>query len=114
PLTLFGDIPLDELVAAEIELERDFLAVDLDITDLINLAGNYDVPVVLLSDTYFTEAQLTFLLGHPELTSLRNTHVFRSHQHGTRNKNELWQTVCSELDVHPEQLVHIGNVDHLD
>jgi FMN phosphatase YigB (HAD superfamily) len=109
PLSLFAPAVLDELVAAEVELERRLTVVDLDLARVIQLARKNDVPVALVSDTYFTEDQLSYLLNRPQLGSLHGVRVFRSNQHGVDKVSGLWPIVLDELCLSPEQVVHIGD-----
>ncbi|MFL6144088.1 MAG: HAD family hydrolase [Labedaea sp.] len=109
PLALFGRALVEELVGAEVEVERELTVVDLDIAHVIQLAGKHDLPLVLVSDTYFTEEQLRHLLDRPELGDLSEARVFRSHQHGLSKESGLWEIVLKELGRNPEQLVHIGD-----
>ncbi|MDQ0377467.1 HAD family hydrolase [Amycolatopsis thermophila] len=108
PLRIFN-ADLSELVHAEVLCERDFTVPDLDIAELVELAGKHHVPTVLVSDTYFTEEHLTELLDRPGLGALREARIFRSHQHGLDKTDGLWEIVLDALDVHPEQIVHIGD-----
>jgi FMN phosphatase YigB (HAD superfamily) len=109
PLSLFGEALLEELVQAEVELERSFTVVDLDVAHVIALAQKHDIPVVLVSDTYFTEDQLSYLLDRPELGPMQNVRVFRSHQHGADKASGLWPIVLNELGRRPDEVVHIGD-----
>jgi len=109
PLSLFPDATLDELVRAEVDAERELTEVDLDIAELIRLAKDNDLPVVLVSDTYFTEEQLGHLLDRPELEALKDARIFRSHEHGLDKASGLWDIVLSDLGRRPEQLLHIGD-----
>ena len=108
PLELF-DADLAELVRAEVLCERHFTVADPDIAELVDLAAKHRVPIVLVSDTYFTEENLADLLDRPGLGALREARIFRSHQHGLAKANGLWQIVLDALGLHPEQLVHIGD-----
>ncbi|GGM74819.1 hypothetical protein GCM10012275_51880 [Longimycelium tulufanense] len=109
PLSLFGGASEEELVRAEIDLEREFTVVDPDIADVIELVRENDIPIVLVSDTYFTEDQLSYLLDRPELEALRDARVFRSHEHGRDKASGLWRIVLRELGCSPSQIVHIGD-----
>jgi FMN phosphatase YigB (HAD superfamily) len=109
PAGVFDSALLEELVAAEVALEREFTVVDLDIADVINAARKHDIPVVFVSDTYFTEEHLATLLDRPELGSLQDIRIFRSHQHGVDKGHGLWEVVLRDLGRSPEQLVHIGD-----
>jgi FMN phosphatase YigB (HAD superfamily) len=109
PLDLFSGALLEELVEAEVEIERAFTVVDLDVARIIQLARKHDIPVILVSDTYFTEDQLSHLLNRPELGSLQDIRVFRSHQHGMDKASGLWEVVLNEIGMSPGQVVHIGD-----
>ncbi|MDT7724136.1 MAG: hypothetical protein QOI21_712 [Actinomycetota bacterium] len=116
PVEIFGGALLEELVETEVEIERAFTVVDLDVAGTIQLARKHDIPVILVSDTYFTEEQLRRLLDRPELGSLEDVRVFRSHQHGADKAHGLWEIVLKEIGQSPEQVVHIGDneiADHL-
>ncbi len=109
PLGMFGAAGLEELVAAEVELERELTVVDLDIANVLRTALKYEVPVIMVSDTYFTESHLTQLLERAELGPLDGVRVFRSSQHGVDKAGGLWEVVLRELGRSPEQVVHIGD-----
>jgi hypothetical protein len=109
PLSLFGGASLDELVQAEVRTEREFTVVDFDVAEVIRLAQKHSVPIIFVSDTYFTEEQLAHLLDRPELGDLSGVQVFRSHQHGLDKASGLFDIVMEQLGCRPEQLVHIGD-----
>ncbi len=109
PLDLFPDATLDELVRAEVDAEREFTEVDLDIAEVIRLAKEHGVPIALVSDTYFTEEQLDHLLDRPELEALKGARIFRSHEHGVDKASGLWDVVLSDLGRRPEQVLHVGD-----
>jgi hypothetical protein len=108
PLDLFEG-SLDELVETEVELERQFLVVDGAIAQLIAFASDRAVPIFMVSDTYFSEAQLRFLLDRPELAALKDARLFRSLEYRVGKGHGLWPVVLQELDVRPEQLWHVGD-----
>ncbi|WP_067459503.1 HAD family hydrolase [Actinomadura macra] len=109
PDGLFGSAPLEQLVGAEVALERELTVVDLDIAEVVKAARKQDITVILVSDTYFTEDHLSHLLDRPELGPLQDVRVFRSNQHGTDKASGLWEIVLRDLDRSPEQIVHIGD-----
>ncbi|MFD0691526.1 HAD family hydrolase [Actinomadura fibrosa] len=109
PDALFGGAPLEQLVEAEVRLERELTVVDLDIAETIRAARKQDIEVVLVSDTYFTEDHLSLLLDRPELGPLEDVRIFRSHQHGAGKASGLWNIVLRDLGRSPEQIVHIGD-----
>jgi predicted HAD superfamily hydrolase len=109
PSHVFDPERLDEYVKAEMEVEREFTVIDLDVAEVIKSALKHDVQVIFVSDTYFTEEHLNYLLDRPELGSLQDVRVFRSHQHGLDKANGLFEVVLKELGKEPEQIVHIGD-----
>ncbi|MCE7008864.1 HAD family hydrolase [Kibdelosporangium philippinense] len=109
PAGTFDKALLEKLVALEMEVEREFTVVDLDIAELIAAAHRNKVPLVLVSDTYFTEEQLAYLLDRPELEALKSAKVYRSHQHGLDKTNGLFEIALNDLGLTPEQVVHIGD-----
>ncbi|MEU7525223.1 HAD family hydrolase [Saccharothrix sp. NPDC042600] len=109
PSDVFDKALLEELVQAEIEVEREFTVVDLDIAGVIAQARKHDVPIILVSDTYFTAEHLSYLLDRPELDGLKDAQVFRSHQHGLDKANGLFEIVLKQLNLSPEQVLHVGD-----
>lgn len=114
PLTLFGGALLEELVQEEVAVERECTSVDLHIADIIHLAEKHDMPLVLVTDTYFTEDQLSYLLDRHELDPLRNARIFRSQEYGVTKAGGLWPVVVDRLGVSPHQVVHVGADEHAD
>ncbi|SFS84371.1 HAD family hydrolase [Saccharopolyspora flava] len=109
PIEVFGPGDLDDLVRAEVELEREITVPDLEIAEVIGTAERNAVPIVLVSDTYFTADQLAHLLDRPALAPLAEAKTFRSHQHGLDKASGLWEIVLQELGTRPEQIVHVGD-----
>ncbi|PPK71315.1 HAD family hydrolase [Actinokineospora auranticolor] len=109
PEAVVDPVGLDALVAAEVRVERSCTVVDLDVAALIGVARAHGVPVVLVSDTYFTAEQLAALLDRPEIGPLDDIAVFRSHEHGADKAGGLWPIVLGALDRAPRQVLHIGD-----
>ncbi|WP_021595200.1 hypothetical protein [Actinomadura welshii] len=109
PDGVFGAAPLEQLVEAELLLERELTVVDLDVAEVVMAARKQDIQVVLVSDTYFTDDQLARLLDRPELGPMEGVRIFRSNQHGTAKASGLWEIVLRDLGRSPEQIVHIGD-----
>ncbi|MEV4256776.1 HAD family hydrolase, partial [Spirillospora sp. NPDC049652] len=109
---LKGD--LDRLVAAEVALEREITVVDADIAEVVRAAAEHEVPIVLVSDTYFSGEQLAHLLDRPGLEPLGGARVYRSNQHGADKASGLWETVLNDLGLSPRQVVHIGDNENAD
>lgn len=109
PISVFGGVDLEDLVAAEVQLEREITVPDPHIANLVREAAKNAVPIVLVSDTYFTADQLSYLLDRPGLEPLNKARVFRSHQHGLHKSAGLFEVVLQELGTRPEQVVHLGD-----
>lgn len=109
PRSVFPESRLDELVQAEVDAERAFTVVDIDVAEVVRLAIKHDIQVVFVSDTYFTEEHLRRLLDRPELGPLDAVRIFRSHEHGLDKASGLFEIVLTELAKRPEQIVHIGD-----
>lgn len=114
PAHLFNGASTEQLVAAEVEMERAVTVVDLDVAEVLSLAQKHGLRTVFVSDTYFTENQLSYLLDRPELGSLQDVRVFRSHSYGFGKGNGLWPIVLSELGCRPEEIIHVGDNLHAD
>jgi len=114
PADVFAGAELEQLVEAEVRLERDVTVVDLDVAAVVRAARKQDIQIVLVSDTYFTEDQLSLLLDRPELGPMHDVAIFRSNQHGTDKASGLWEIVLRELDRSPRQIVHIGDNETAD
>ncbi|TDC51024.1 HAD family hydrolase [Actinomadura sp. KC345] len=114
PDGVFGAAPLEQLVEAELRLEREITVVDLDVAEVVKAARKQDIQVVLVSDTYFTEDQLALLLDRPELGPMEDVRIFRSNQHGTDKASGLWEIVLRDLGRSPEQIVHVGDHETAD
>ncbi len=109
PSNVFDRERLDEFVKAEVEAEREYTVVDLDIAEVVTSALKHDIKVMFVSDTYFTEEHLNHLLDRPELGNLQDVQIFRSHQHGLDKASGLFEIVLKEIGKEPEQVVHIGD-----
>lgn len=114
PIELLGKFPIEELVDAEVQLERAITVHDLDIASLVQLAVKHEIPLILVSDTYFAEDHLRYLLDRPEIEGLATARIFRSHQFGTAKSSGLWKIVLSEMDIEPARLIHVGDHEAAD
>nr|WP_228046624.1 HAD family hydrolase [Saccharopolyspora sp. HNM0983] len=109
PVGTFTGASLQQLVDFEVALERELTEVDQDVAELVGLAESSEIPILLVSDTYFTDIQLTELLDRPGLSGLKAARQFRSCQHGADKASGLWEIVLDSAGVRPEQLVHLGD-----
>ncbi len=109
PQAVLRDITLDGLVDREVELERSLLVPDLDVVELVRLAGEHDVRTVCVSDTYFGEGHLRSFLGSGPAASLEIERVFASSAHGVGKEGGLWRIVLDDLGVKPAKVIHVGD-----
>ncbi len=109
PISVVPGPERERMLAEEVELERRLTVVDHDLARIASLARERGVPVCLVSDTYFSDSQLRYLLDRPELAALRDARLFRSQSHGVAKTCGLWDVVLRELDVPAGQVVHVGD-----
>jgi FMN phosphatase YigB (HAD superfamily) len=109
PSAPFSDAPVDILMGVEMEVEREFTVVDLDTSRLVDAARDAGLPLVLVSDTYFDDEQLRYLLDRPRLRLPATTRIFRSQEYGTSKGTGLWPAVLGALGCAPEEIVHVGD-----
>jgi FMN phosphatase YigB (HAD superfamily) len=109
-----GDERLNELIAVEVEVEREVCVPDLEISDLLIAAAQAGKRVVLVSDNYLGAANLRAILEQPPLGELTLHDVFCSCDHRTGKGGELWAIVLEQLGVRPEQILHLGDNAHDD
>lgn len=98
-----------QALQVELELERQLLVPDLDVLALLEAAQEAGKAVAAVSDTYFTGDHLRWLLAQPALRGFTLDHVFTSCDHRIGKSGGLWDLVLRELDVAPEQVVHLGD-----
>lgn len=109
PLEVFTVGSRSELVGAEMRLEREYTVVDIATASLLETATKAGVRVVLVSDTYFTAEQLTYLLDRPELPLPADVRIFRSNAYGVPKGGGLFSSVLTELGVEPVEVLHLGD-----
>nr|MDT0663760.1 hypothetical protein [Micromonospora sp. DSM 115978] len=101
---------LDELVAEELAVERDVCRADLAVVELAELAmTKLGLPVYLVSDTYFSPAQLERLLARPELTGIEFTRIFTSSDAGVSKSDGLFSHVLAHSGLPPSRITHLGD-----
>jgi FMN phosphatase YigB (HAD superfamily) len=80
----------EELAALEVEVERSVCRADLGVADLIGAVNKLGKPVYLVSDTYFSAAQLRRILERPELQDRTFEGVFTSSDAATNKGAVLY------------------------
>ena len=102
---------IKELTDAEINAEINALYAFPPMLDLIRAAHTKGIPVIIVSDTYFTEAQLRRILQHvlPEDVYQMISTIFCSSEHGQSKVNGIFNTVLAKLQCNPQDILHVGD-----
>ncbi len=95
-------------------MERELLAPDLDLLELIRNARERGKQVIAVSDTYFSERQLRSLLDPHFAFDTAIDRVFASCEHGTSKMTDLFGLVLQELGREAREVVHVGDNEHAD
>jgi len=113
PATYRGALDVQELVDAELEVERHMLRPDLDVLELIHHARDQGIPVAAVSDTYLSATQLRrHVLDLPPLEPELFDLVLTSSDQRVGKASGLFERLLVELEVKAGQVVHVGdNID---
>lgn len=108
----------EEAAEAEFAIERDHVFGNAPVLDLLALAQRRGRRIVLVSDTYFSAAQVAAMLrraaqGRDDL-DLGALRIFASSEHRTGKGGGLFDIVLRELGADPAGLVHLGDNYHAD
>jgi FMN phosphatase YigB (HAD superfamily) len=104
-----GDERLHELIAVEVEVERQVCVPDLEVAALLDAAREAGKRVVLVSDNYLGATHLRAILSQPPLGGLALHDIYCSCDHRVGKGGGLWPLVIEDLGVRPEQILHIGD-----
>lgn len=105
-----GTAGVQDLVDAEVAVERELCRADLAVVELAELAmTKLGLPVYLLSDTYFSASQLERLLNRPELSGVQFTRIFTSSDAGTSKSDGLFRHMLAASNLQPSRVVHLGD-----
>lgn len=104
-----------DLAAREVACEVDYCFVFKPVFELILQAKSQGLKVIIVSDTYLSEAQLKTLLFSvmPELEGLIDA-VFCSNVHGLSKAAGIWRKILPILQVQPGDIVHLGDNEEAD
>ena len=108
-----SDADVAELAAAELACEMEYCFVFQPVFALIEQARKLGLKVIIVSDTYFSEAQLKALLfaALPALDGMIDA-VYCSNVHHVSKAEGIWRKVLPQLLVKPDQVLHLGdNID---
>jgi len=102
---------LERLAREELDCERDACFAYPPVLELIRVAKEIGLDVVVVSDTYFSSSQLQELLRHnlPEDVFALIDRFFCSNEHRRSKAGGLFSTVLGKLRLRPEEVLHIGD-----
>jgi predicted HAD superfamily hydrolase len=113
-LALVWDMGDEELMtdlrAAELAAERETLVADRELLRLTDELASAERRMVIVSDSYLSAPQVAALVtaaGYPAATFERS---FTSSNFGVSKSSGLFDVVIKELDLHPAQLLHVGDL----
>lgn len=112
-----GEVVRDPAAARDLEFatERRFCYLNPAMASLVQHVRSLGLRTAVLSDTYFTAAELRQLLRDNGLSPSLFDAIIASSEHGHAKWNGLlYHTLCRELDIHPNELLHIGDNRHAD
>ncbi len=111
---------LDNAIDIEVAVENRLIGLDQDIVALAAYARNHEIPVVLVSDTYFNLDRLRLLLDRPAAwgSSLLNyvDAIYASCEYGCGKTTGLLEKMLNDRACAPERVLHVGDSierDHL-
>lgn len=107
---LESDAVIAELAAAELDCEIDYCFAFQPVCELIAQARERGLKVVIVSDTYLSEAQLRTLLftAMPSLAGLVDA-VYCSNEFNLSKRDGIWRELLPLLEVKPEEILHLGD-----
>jgi FMN phosphatase YigB (HAD superfamily) len=110
-LTRATDAEIDAAVAHELALEASHCFPFKPAVELMRAAKARGLKIVIVSDMYLSEAELTELLrqaaGEDVLAMVDR--IFMSSEHGTSKALELFPLVLKEIGARADQVLHVGD-----
>jgi FMN phosphatase YigB (HAD superfamily) len=105
-----GEATVRELAEREVQKEIEIGFIFEPILALLREAKARGIQVAIVSDTYYSQAQLRRILfaTAPELETLID-HVFCSSEYGFGKANGLWPKVMKALELAPTDILHLGD-----
>ncbi|MGI9034364.1 MAG: haloacid dehalogenase [Acidimicrobiales bacterium] len=109
PSHLFNG-PGADLPALEVEFEASITFPDLEVCRLAHLAkAKLGLRLVLVSDTYYSAAELRRILDRQPFSELAFDEVFTSSQYGVGKGSGLFGVVLEALGVGAAEVLHVGD-----
>jgi FMN phosphatase YigB (HAD superfamily) len=105
------DAMASELARAELGAEQRACSAFPPVVDLMLAARERGLPIVIVSDTYFSEAELRELLAAcvPAAALAAVDRIFCSSEHGLSKGAGLFKVVLQRLGVPARSLLHVGD-----
>ncbi len=99
----------------EFDVERAFLYLNPAMASLVEHVRALGYRTAVLSDTYFTAAELQRILRENGLsTSLFDTFLVSCERDKAKWNGTLYHELFRHFDIHPNELLHIGDNHHAD
>lgn len=113
---IINESDVEKLVAIEVELEKSLTRFDRNIVELVKYAAQKNVAVILVSDTYFENSHLAYMLNRdtPEFAASflsYISHIIPSCEIGRGKAHGLLAGLCEAIQGPSNKILHIG--DHL-
>jgi FMN phosphatase YigB (HAD superfamily) len=103
-----GVTPADA-VDVEVEVERDVLVPNLDVVAALTWVADQGVPVIAVSDSYFSADQIRALFAQPVLEDLVLEQIVTSSDRRRNKGGGLLEELIGELGIATSRLAHIGD-----
>jgi FMN phosphatase YigB (HAD superfamily) len=99
----------------ELRVEAEHVFADARLARYLRrLSEEVSVPLLIVSDTYFSGDQLRRLLAQPLLRGIEFESVYTSSDARTGKGDHLWEKVLEDLRIEPDRLVHVGDNEEAD
>ena len=99
--------------AAELQAESELLSMNPAILPLLEMCDRFAVSKLIVSDTYFDGATIVSFLDGADEHSF-NRVLTSAETRLTKFSGGLFETLLSQLDCRPEQILHVGDHPHSD
>ena len=104
-------LSVEQAATHELAIEGELVFADLRLVGYLRQLADSspELSLIAVSDTYYSPTQLRSLLEAASLGHLTLAAVFTSSDHGSGKGDQLWKRVVGDLNVKPEELVHLGD-----
>ena len=110
PDHVFHRTTAERMAEVEVEFEKGITFPDLEVLSFATLAQEkLGARLVLVSDTYFSEAELRHILDREPFRSLEIERIFTSNQYSVGKGHGLFGVVVEALGVDPGRILHVGD-----